>query len=73
MLDQPYTAATPQPLAPLGYLDRLSQPEFTKTLFTMVGYGTEVRKAESGPQKPTPMSYPLRRQWVQSEGQKLTE
>ncbi|MFL6137759.1 MAG: trypsin-like serine protease [Frankiaceae bacterium] len=71
VLDRPYTAAAPQPLAPLGYLDRLSQPELTKTLFTFVGYGTEVRKADSGPQKPTPMSYPLRRQWVESQGQKL--
>ncbi|WP_278256692.1 hypothetical protein [Nocardioides convexus] len=29
-----------------------------KTLFRAVGYGTEVRKPESGPQKPTPMSLP---------------
>ena len=38
----------------------------------MVGYGTEVRQAESGPQKPTPQSYPLVRRYTDTVGQKLT-
>ena len=38
----------------------------------MVGYGTEVRKPESGPQKPQPMTYPLIRRYTTSPGQKLT-
>ncbi len=38
----------------------------------MVGYGTEVRKPEAGPQKPQPMSYPLIRRYTTSPGQKLT-
>ena len=42
------------------------------TLFTAVGYGTEVRQAESGPQKPTPQSYPLIRRYVEMPGQKIT-
>ena len=42
------------------------------TLFTAVGYGTEVRKADSGPQKPTAMSYPLIRRYVDMPGQKVT-
>lgn len=63
---------TPATLAPVGTLDRLPQAAFTKTLFRQIGYGTEVRSADSGPQKPTPMSYPLRRQYVDSPGQKLS-
>ena len=67
------SSITPKRLAPLGTLSALSQPAFTKTLFRMVGYGTEVRRETSGPQKPTPMSYPLRRQYVDSPGQKLAD
>jgi hypothetical protein len=72
VLDEPYYGATPAPIADLGTLSAIPQKTFVKTLFTAVGYGTEVRKAEAGPQKPTPMSYPLRRQYVQSPGQKLS-
>ncbi len=72
VLDHPYTKAQPAPIADVGTLDRIPQKTFTKTLFTQVGYGTEVRQAEIGPQKPTPQSFPLRRQFVQSPGQKLT-
>ena len=43
------------------------------TLFTFVGYGTEVRQAETGPQTPTPFSYPLIRRNTTAPGQKLTE
>lgn len=38
-----------------------------------MGYGTEVRKPDSGPQTPTPQSYPLLRRVTTSNGQKLTD
>jgi hypothetical protein len=61
----------PAPLPPLDYLDGFAQPLLNKTLFTVVGYGTEVRKPDAGPQKPLPMSYPLLRRATTSPGQKL--
>lgn len=70
VLDEPVTDIAPAPLAPLGAADALKQPR--KTIFTAVGYGTEVRKAETGPQKPTPQSYPLIRRYVEMPGQKIT-
>ena len=72
VLDQAVEGIEPAELAPEGYLDQLTQPQLAKTLFRTVGYGTEVRQAEAGPQKPTPMSYPLRRQYTDEKGQKLT-
>lgn len=72
VLDEPVTDITPVPIADLGRLDRISRSELRSTLFTAVGYGTEVRQAEEGPQKPTPMSYPLIRRYVEMPGQKLT-
>jgi hypothetical protein len=71
-LDQPVTGITPARIAPLNYLDAFKQPRLNRTLFTAVGYGTEVRKPESGPQKPQPMSYPLLRRYTTAPGQKLT-
>ena len=59
-------------LAPVNYLDAFGQPLLNKTLFTLVGYGTEVRKPDSGPQKPVPMSFPRIRRIAESPGQKLT-
>ena len=64
--------ATPARLAPNNYLSAFAQPALNKTVFTLVGYGTEVRKPDSGPQKPTPQSYPLLRRVTTSQGQKLT-
>ncbi|HYN30883.1 MAG TPA: trypsin-like serine protease [Dermatophilaceae bacterium] len=58
--------ATPNQLA------AYAQPTLNKTVFTLVGYGTEVRKPESGPQKPQPFSYPLIRRTTTGPGQKLT-
>ena len=72
VLDEPVTGIEPAELAPLGYLDQYSQPALQGTIFEVVGYGTEVRKPESGPQKPQPMSYPLIRRYTTSPGQKLT-
>ena len=74
VLDQPvasHGSGYPQ-IAPTGTLDAIKSSNLSKTLFTAVGYGTEVRKPESGPQKPQPMSYPLIRRYVDMPGQKLT-
>jgi hypothetical protein len=59
-------------VAGVGTLDTIAKGQLAKTLFTAVGYGTEVRKPDSGPQKPQPMSYPLIRRYVDMPGQKLT-
>jgi hypothetical protein len=72
VLDQPVTNIQPAALAPLNYLDAYAQPRLNKTLFTSVGYGTEVRKPASGPQKPSPETYPLIRRFAVQPGQKLT-
>jgi hypothetical protein len=72
VLDRPVTNIAPAKIAPVNYLNAYQQPKLNSTLFTSVGYGTEVRKADSGPQKPTPMSYPLLRRVAQEPGQKLT-
>lgn len=71
-LDSPVTDIAPAAIAGLGTLDAIKTSNLSKTLFRAVGYGTEVRKPESGPQKPTPMSYPLIRRYVDMPGQKLT-
>lgn len=73
VLDEPVTDITPATIAGLNTLDQIKPNDLPKTLFTAVGYGTEVRKADSGPQKPTPMSYPLIRRYVDMPGQKLTD
>ena len=72
VLDTPVTGIAPAKIAPAGYLDRIPRSQLARTLFTIVGYGTEVRKSDSGPQKPTPMSYPLIRRVADAPGQKLT-
>jgi hypothetical protein len=72
VLDEPVTGIAPAQLAPTGYLDAYAQPVLNKTIFDLVGYGTEVRKPDSGPQKPQPMSYPLLRRYTTAPGQKLT-
>ena len=72
VLDEPVTGITPATLAPENYLDQFAQPVLNRTIFELVGYGTEVRKPESGPQKPQPMSYPLIRRYTTGPGQKLT-
>ena len=72
VLDEEVTDIEPAVLAPEGYLDQYSQPALQGTIFEVVGYGTEVRKPEAGPQKPLPMSYPLIRRYTTLPGQKLT-
>ena len=44
MLDQPVTNIAPATIAPENYLDAFAQPQLNKTIFELVGYGTEVRK-----------------------------
>ena len=72
VLEEPVSGITLAGIAPTDYLNAYAQPALNKTIFTLVGYGTEVRKPESGPQKPTPQSYPLLRRVTTSNGQKLT-
>ena len=68
VLDEPVTGIAPAALADPGRLDLIAASQLRKTLFTAVGYGTEVRKPDAGPQKPTPMSYPLIRRYVEMPG-----
>jgi hypothetical protein len=72
VLDEPVTGIAPATISDLGRLDQISTSQLRRTLFTAVGYGTEVRKPESGPQKPQPMTYPLIRRYVDMPGQKVT-
>jgi hypothetical protein len=72
VLDEPIVGIEPAQLAPLNQLEQYRQPALNSTLFTVVGYGTEVRKSPEGPQKPTPMSYPIVRRYTETVGQKLT-
>jgi hypothetical protein len=72
VLDEPVAGIEPATIAPTSYLQQYQAPRLSSTIFTVVGYGTEVRKPESGPQKPQPMSYPLIRRYTTSPGQKLT-
>jgi Trypsin len=64
---------TPAEIAPENYLDQFAQPRLNHETFTLVGYGTEVRKPEEGPRRPTPESYPMIRRTTDVVGQKLTE
>jgi hypothetical protein len=62
----------PASIAPVGTLDGIATADLSRTLFTAVGYGTEVRQPDSGPQKAVPESFPLLRRSVDMPGQKLT-
>ena len=72
VLDQPVQGVEPAPIAPAGYLEQLTPSELSSTLFTAVGYGTEVRKPDAGPQRPTPHPFPIVRRFAEVPGQKLT-
>ena len=72
VLDKAVTGIAPAEIADLGTLDTIKDADLSKTLFRAVGYGTEVRKPEEGPQKATPMNFPLIRRYVDMPGQKLT-
>ena len=60
------------PIAPENYLDDYPQPLLNSTEFLTIGYGTEVRQADSGPQTPTPQRQPIVRRYTTEIGQKLT-
>ena len=70
-LDKPVAGITPAKLTPLNYLDSFKPPKMRKTEFTVVGYGTEVRKLNGTTGQPVPMSYPLLRRVTTEVGQKL--
>lgn len=72
VLDAPVNDRPLATLAPLNYLDGYKQPLLNKTIFTLVGYGTEVRKPESGPQKPVPFGTPRVRRVAELPGQKMS-
>jgi len=55
-------------LAPENYLDQFAQPLLNSTIFTTVGYGTEVSGTP-----PTPMRLPLVRRYTTEVGQWLTD
>ena len=71
VLDDPVEGITPASLSPLNYLEQFRPPKLRKTLFTVVGYGTEVRKLNGNTGQPVPMSYPLIRRQTEEVGQKL--
>ena len=72
VLDAPITGVQPASLTPLNYLNQFKDTVLRKTLFTVVGYGNEVRKLNGLTGKPTPMRYPLLRRTTEEPGQKLT-
>ncbi len=72
VLDEPITTIAPVKVAPKGFLNQFTPNVLNQTLFTSVGYGTEVRQAGTGSKKPTPQSYPLLRRITEEKGQKLT-
>jgi hypothetical protein len=73
VLDKPVNGIPTAKLAPTSYLDQFKAPKLRKTLFTAVGYGSEVRKLNGTSGKPTPMSYPLLRRYAEMPGQSLTD
>ncbi len=71
-LEEAVTDIAPAHLADPGTLDQIRKSELSRTLFTAVGYGMEMRTPESGPQKAQPVAYPLLRRRVEMYGQKVT-
>jgi hypothetical protein len=63
VLDQPYTAAAPQPLPPRNYLESLASTHggLGKEEFDLVGYGVFYEKPAEGPQKAQAVSDRTRR------------
>jgi len=57
---RPVSGITPARIAPLRYLDECARPSLDSTVLTLVGYGTEVRQASTGPQNPEPRELPDR-------------
>jgi Trypsin len=59
-------------LAPENFLNAYQQPALNGTSFLSIGYGTEVRKSDTGPQTPIPQREPIVRRYTTEIGQKLT-
>jgi hypothetical protein len=72
VLDKAVRGLQPAQVAEVGTLEAIPASQLSSTIFRAVGYGAEVRKSDSGPQKPQPMSYPLVRRYADMPGQKLT-
>ncbi len=75
VLDEPvasHSADGYPAIAETGTADLIPQKAYKDTLFRAVGYGTEVRQADTGAQKPTPQSYPIVRRYVDMPAQKIT-
>ncbi|WP_448810659.1 trypsin-like serine protease [Agromyces bauzanensis] len=75
VLDEPVashsTAGYPS-IAETGTLDLIAQRDFKETIFTAVGYGTEVRQDGVDNSQPIPQSYPIMRRYVEMPAQKIT-
>lgn len=72
VLEDPITAVEPAILAPEAYLDTVSPRELNASLFTVVGYGAEIRQATAGPRRPLAEDFPLVRRQAQAPGQRAT-
>jgi hypothetical protein len=73
VLDKRVAGIAPAKLAPSNYLGAFKAPKLRKTLFTTVGYGTEVRKLDETTGPPTAFTYPLLRRTTEEPGQSLTD
>ncbi|MDQ4503934.1 trypsin-like serine protease [Sinomonas sp. ASV322] len=63
VLDQP-VSQQPYAIAASGTLDALAPGDVPKSTVTAVGYGVELGKPESGPQRRVPIAYPMIRRSV---------
>ena len=70
VLDSPVSLPA-YPLAAAGTLDALDPGALPQTDVTAVGYGTELAKPDSGPQRKVPVTYPLIRRAVDLRPQQL--
>ncbi|WP_136707831.1 trypsin-like serine protease [Agromyces sp. H66] len=75
VLDEPlasHDTAGYAPIAETGTLDLIAPSDYKETIFTAVGYGTEVRQDGVDNRKPVPQSYPIVRRYVEMPAQKIT-
>jgi hypothetical protein len=72
VLEDPIDDIAPARLADLGTLDAIRKSDLSRTMFTAVGYGMEMRTPETGPRKAQAHPYPLLRRQVEMPGQKVT-
>ncbi len=72
ILDEPVDLPI-APLAPENYLEQFTPRYLHATEFLLIGYGTEVRKSEDGPQTPIPQRQPIVRRYTTAVGQMLMD